>query len=83
MKPNIEQLPCFNQVAKVIGHTRARIELFKAVGWKMWFESNQLLECAVGNTELEYAFAWVVTPQGWDFWNSVDDGINPYTGEKV
>lgn len=83
MKPNIESLPCFAQVAEVIGRTNARLELFKAVGWKKWFEKNQRGGCRVYNDDLLEAFSWLDTPQGKYFWNNIDDGINPYTGECV
>ena len=83
MKPNIEDLPCFNQVAAVIGRAQARIELFKAVGWKKWFNINQDSEANITESRVSYAFIWAYTPQDVDFWNCINCDINPYTGEKV
>lgn len=77
MKPRIEELPCFNQVAGVIGRAQARIELFKAVGWNKWFEENQGDYVNVGYCSLLRAFVWDQTPQKFDFWFSIDCGLTP------
>ncbi|CAH9016786.1 conserved hypothetical protein [Vibrio phage 381E49-1] len=70
-KIKVSELKCFDQVAGVIGEAKAGIELFKvlSVAKKCSFD-DQL--CVLDS------FTWVLTPQGDKFWNSIDDGINPY-----
>ena len=73
MKPHIKTLPCFPQVAAVIGESRAQIELFKAVGWFYY-----KVDCNIKNKELAHSFVFMATIQGWEFWHKIDLGINPY-----
>jgi hypothetical protein len=74
MKPNIETLPCFVQVAKVIGRDRAVIEL----------EAVLEADCSIDDSpNIVDAFDWIDTYQGDYFWLRISEGINPYTGEKV
>lgn len=81
MKPNIETLPCFDQVAKVIGRERARLELWKVAhcervkdrSTKHLFKTGKDVLRAIPTN----------SPQKWVFWGKIHRGINPYTGEKV
>ena len=79
MKPNIEDLPCFPQVAAVIGRVQARLELFKAVGWKKWADKNQEAGTSLRDASLICSFAWDFTPQGLRFWADVYSGKDPCT----
>ena len=68
---HITNLKCFDQVAAVIGPAQAQIELFKVVS------------CGeeVGFSDGDYvlnSFTWCRTPQGFNFWCDVTDGVNPY-----
>lgn len=64
---HITNLKCFEQVASVIGRGKAQLELFKARK-AIINPSGVLIDC----------MGWGDTPQGFDFWNDIDDGINPY-----
>lgn len=76
MKPHVRDMPCFEQVANVIGAGRANIELFKVVGNKeIFIKCQQKLDFS---DKLIYAFDWDYSPQGFDFWCCIDDGLNPY-----
>lgn len=73
MKIKVENMSCFEQVAKVIGVVNAKKELFIAL--RDYKSTNFKVDlCA----KLIDAFDWIETPQGEDFWNMIDDGINPY-----
>jgi hypothetical protein len=68
-KVKIEDLKVFPAVAAVIGEVRAKAELFKLQG----------VECDFDDwVDLDEAFYWYKTPQGYDFWSDIDDGVNPY-----
>lgn len=73
-KIKIEETEVFKQVAKVISEKQAKIELFKAS--KSWTIFD------IGNIEqgenLLRCFLWSGTPQGMEFWDSINDGDNPY-----
>lgn len=80
MKPHIKTLPCFPQVAAVIGESRAQIELFKA-HWTFEspFTGNAKIKRPwIVKSDLSMSFTWKLTPQGHKFWERVNDGINPY-----
>ena len=74
MKPHIKTLPCFPQVAAVIGESRAQIELFKVANSikndhdKIWFKRSKGLHVALPEK----------MPQGDKFWVDIMQGINPY-----
>lgn len=79
MKPHVRDIPCFEQVANVIGAGRANIELFKVVGNKEIFAKCQRgTGINIFDDKLIDAFHWHYVPQGFDFWDKIDDGINPY-----
>lgn len=68
-KVKIEDLKVFPTVASVIGEARAKVELLKL----------QSVSCGFCDDEvLSYAFSWVDTPQGYDFWSGIDYGVNQY-----
>lgn len=73
-KIKIEDTEVFKQVAKVIGEKQAKIELFKTS--KSWEEAN--LASIYSGADLMDCFIWSKSVQGYDFWNNIDDGINPY-----
>lgn len=67
MKPKIvrvEDLKVFDKVAKVLGKSQAKAELFKALNCK----ANVDFEDSINITG---AFRWRLTPQGYDFWLNV------------
>ncbi|AUR81964.1 hypothetical protein NVP1016O_84 [Vibrio phage 1.016.O._10N.286.46.A11] len=70
-KIKVSKLKCFGQVADIIGKAQAEIELFKviSVGDECGFEDYPVFDGA---------FIFNDTPQGSDFWHSIQDGINPY-----
>lgn len=70
MKIKVEELGCFEQVAKVIGPDLAKVELCKVF-------KNQSKYKAAGQ-KLMTAFAWPITPQGSNFWASIYSGVDPY-----
>lgn len=73
-KIKIEETEVFKQVAKVIGEKQAKIELFKASkGW----EEVDVEDILVGEN-LFASFRWCSTPQGMEFWDSINNGDNPY-----
>ena len=80
MKPHIKTLPCFPQVAAVIGESRAQIELFKA----HWTFKSPLIGISkikntwIYNRDLSMSFSWASTPQGKIFWYKIHEGISPY-----
>lgn len=74
----VEKMACFKQVARVIGEKAAKVELFIAVnGYK---NEGFPLNVTEG---LRSAFLWIDTPQKHDFWDMIDDGINPLQGNKL
>lgn len=73
-KIKIEDTLMFKQVAKVIGERQAKIELFKTS--KSWDEVD--LEDISAGENLSDCFSWGGSVQGYDFWDNIDDGINPY-----
>lgn len=68
-KIKIEELKCFDQVASVIGESRAKVELFKVL--------QVAEECEFEDEELAIAFAWILSPQGEEFWELIYLGENP------
>ena len=77
MKPHIKTLPCFPQVAAVIGESRAQIELFKA-HWSFRYYKELTGRPWIGGYKLIDSFSWATTKQGHYFWSCINDGINPY-----
>ncbi|AUR84753.1 hypothetical protein NVP1063O_086 [Vibrio phage 1.063.O._10N.261.45.C7] len=73
-KVKIEDTEVFKQVAKVIGEKQAKIELFKAS--KNWREGD-LTNTYSGAYPVD-CFIWSESVQGHDFWDNIDEGINPY-----
>lgn len=70
-KVKIEDLKVFPDVAAVIGEARAKAELFKVQGFA--------LRCNFADDEdLESAFTWCYTEQGFDFCDGIFCGVNPY-----
>lgn len=82
MKPNIETLPCFDQVAKVIGRERARLELWKVAHCHVIKKSKSMQGYFKSKKNIKNAIP-MGTPQKLPFWFAIANGINPYTGEKV
>lgn len=72
-KIKVEELGCFEQVAKVIGVERAKVELFKAIS-----RTIDINNWGFDADKLDNAFYWSDTPQGPDFWNEINEGRNPY-----
>ena len=70
-KIKVSELKCFGQVSDIIGKAQAEIELFKvlSVAEECDFEDDKALIDA---------FVWGNTPQGDQFWDDIDEGINPY-----
>ena len=70
-KIKVSELKCFGQVSDIIGRAQAEIDLFKVL---------ELAEdCSFDDFEsINDAFEWDDTPQGFDFWLDIEDGINPY-----
>jgi hypothetical protein len=70
-KIKVSELKCFGQVSDIIGKAQAEIELFKvlSVSKECVFEDDN---------ELIDSFVWGETPQGDQFWDDIDEGINPY-----
>ena len=70
-KIKVSELECFSEISSVIGKAQAEIELFKVVsaGNECQFEDYP---------DFDGAFIFDYTPQGSDFWHSIQDGINPY-----
>lgn len=75
MKIKVENLKCFDEVAKVIGVANAKRELFKAL---KSYEFNEISDEIKTRKCLHLAFTWSLTPQGYEFWNCVSRGVNPY-----
>ena len=73
-KIKIEETEVFKQVAKVIGEKQAKIELFKAS--KSWTTGN--IDDISQGEDLLGSFVWRKTTQGLEFWDSINDGDNPY-----
>ena len=59
-KIKVEELGCFQEVASVIGKTRAKLELFRVVE-----DRPEILNPEYGLWE---AFRWNKSPQGHKFW---------------
>jgi hypothetical protein len=74
MKPNIKTLPCFQQVADVIGVKQANIELWKVTHRKKVFLESNWPNLFRG--DLEDSFPWALTAQGYEFWEMILHGIN-------
>jgi len=66
-------MACFEQVAKVIGVANAKRELFVAANGY-----DNKMTTFYADVRLFSSFIWEDTPQDGDFWNMIDDGINPY-----
>lgn len=81
-KIKVENMACYEQVVNVIGHARAKIELFKVISNLGDSEECSYWGCFTEETLLDgslfEAFYWDYTPQGYDFWKNVSDGFNPY-----
>jgi hypothetical protein len=72
-KIKVEDMDCFEQVAKVIGVANAKRELFIALnGYND--EHHEIF--ATGR--LSVSFYWDGTPQLHDFWDMIYYGVNPY-----
>lgn len=71
MKP--KDLVCFVEVAKVIGEENATIELQKVIDSSIDIDKSY---------ELPSAFVWEYSPQGTDFWSTIDRSKNPYPKQE-
>lgn len=71
-KIKVEELGCFEEVAKVIGVERAKVELFKVIN------ETPVQYLWDVNGSLVYAFSWHNTVQGYDFWSAILVNTNPY-----
>lgn len=69
-KIKVEDMACFEQVAKVIGVANAKRELFVSM-------KDYRFKC-YHDCLLKEAFGWAATPQGYEFWRDINRGINPY-----
>lgn len=65
-------LACFQQVADVIGEEAAEIEL-----------GNVLVVSNPESEDLQAAFGWSTTLQGWDFWDNINRGEMPVWRSEV
>lgn len=70
-KIKVEDMACFEQVAKVIGVTNAKRELFIAI------KSYKGMTIKT-HGDLSIAFYWSFTIQRYKFWHLINIGINPY-----
>ena len=68
-KVKVSELKCFGEVSKILGDKVAKSELFKAVNSSCKFRDYSYIKLA---------FYWSNTPQGFDFWHDISNGINPY-----
>lgn len=70
-KVKVSELKCLNEVVNVLGLARAQVELFKAVN---------LIRCVDvdGDAKLIDSFDWGDSPQGFVFWECINNGISPY-----
>lgn len=71
-KIKVEDMACFKQVAKVIGVSNAKRELFIALSRYEGEISSVVIE-----NPLEASFIWRDTHQGYMFWKNIYDGIGP------
>lgn len=69
-KIKVSELKCFGEVSDIIGKAQAEIELFKVL--------SVAEHCSFDDEILIDSFVWDNTPQGEQFWDDIDDGINPY-----
>lgn len=69
-KIKVSELKCFGEVSDIIGKAQAEIELFKVL--------SVAEHCSFDDEILIDSFVWADTPQGEQFWDDIDDGINPY-----
>ena len=63
---NIEELGCFDRVARVLPHNDAVYEL------------SRVRKITKGSRGLSGAFPWAETPQGHEFWSAINGGRHPY-----
>ncbi len=77
-KIKIEDMACFEQVAKVIGVADAKRELFIAVNG--YDNEDYPIEM---RRNLVWVFYWDDTPQRHGFWDAINDGINPLQPIKL
>lgn len=77
MKPHIKTLPCFPQVAAVIGESSAQIELWKVAHLRVFKNDYFKLKLFIGSRSIHAAIPYNST-QGWIFWSKIISGINPY-----
>lgn len=69
-KVKVEDLKCFDQVADVIGKSRAKVELFKVV--------SELGPGGINDKPyINSAFQWDDTERGYTFWFLIDCGVIP------
>lgn len=78
----VEDMQCFDKVARVIGITGAKCELFKVMNTRhsYWGENS---EHFMMKDNLAFAFNWSDTPQGLGFWSDVAKNIVPTEYEDV
>ena len=66
---NVRELFCFEEVASVIGEEKAEEELGIVVaGWKYDEDMNYFTKITLLETDLELAFDWDSTTQGFEYW---------------
>lgn len=75
MKIKPKEMGCFEQVANVIGKKQAKIELKKVLEVESYCCNGGIYNIVKG--DLVDSFEWAETPQGYMFWNSIDDGYVP------
>ena len=69
-KIRIKSTPLFKQVAAVIGEERAQIELAKVCHDSVSSRIRINFALPLGS-----AFCWSSSPQKYDFWKRLDDGV--------
>ncbi|AUR98222.1 hypothetical protein NVP1248O_08 [Vibrio phage 1.248.O._10N.261.54.F1] len=70
-KVKVSELKCLSEVVNVLGLVRAQVELFKAVNLTRHVDVDS-------DAKLIDAFYWGDSPQGFVFWDCINNGINPY-----
>lgn len=70
-KIRIKSTPLFKQVAAVIGEEKAQIELAIAYHEYSGYDEFEFHKDLIGS------FVWSDSPQGHDFWESIDKWVDP------
>lgn len=74
IKIKLEELSFYKEVVEVLGITQTRLELWKLLNSQEVEIIPEEYQVSTG-TELEKAFYWDSSPQGFLFWERIDDKI--------